>query len=58
MKQRTRKELAITKRDQPVACAPLTKQQRLAVFARMKGTLETVGDILASTGERWHADKR
>jgi hypothetical protein len=58
MKQRTHEKLAIAKRVQPVACALPAKQQGPAVLARMKGTVEILGDIVASTGERWQADER
>jgi hypothetical protein len=57
MKQRALKELAIPKPERPAAPARPVKEQHSAVFGRMEGTIETVGDIVASTGERWHADE-
>jgi len=34
------------------------EQQPPAVFGRMKGTVEILGDIVASTGEQWQADEQ
>jgi hypothetical protein len=55
MKRRALKELAIAKRAHPPARP--AKQQQPALFARMKGTIKIFGDIVSSTGERWHADE-
>jgi len=56
--QRTRKEIIITKRGRPVARMLPVEQQPPAVFGRMKGTVEMLGDIVASTGEQWQADEQ
>jgi len=56
--QRTRKEIIITKRGRPVARMLPVEQQPPAVFGRMKGTVEILGDIVASTGEQWQADEQ
>ncbi|HSR06427.1 MAG TPA: hypothetical protein VLM42_04700 [Bryobacteraceae bacterium] len=53
MKNPNRKGLFNTKRNRFVA--PPAKRKR--IFGRMKGTVEIFGDIVASTGERWQADK-
>ena len=55
--QRTRQELIVTKRGRPVARLLPAEQQPSAIFGRMKGTIEIVGDIVAPTGERWLADE-
>ena len=55
--QRTRKEIIITKRGKPVARMLPVEQQPPSVFGRMKGTVEILGDIVASTGEQWQADE-
>ncbi len=57
MKQGATNEPVIVNHDQPTAPARLSRQQQPAVFGRMKGTVEVLGDLVASTGERWHADK-
>jgi len=55
--QRTRQEIIITKRGRPVARMLPAEQESPRVFGRMKGTVEILGDIVASTGERWQADE-
>ena len=55
--QRTRQELIITKRGQPVARLVPAQQDIPVLFGRMKGTVEILGDIVASTGEQWQADE-
>ena len=56
--QRTRKEIVVTKRGRPVARVLPAEQQPPAIFGRMKGTIEIVGDVVAPTGERWQADEQ
>jgi prevent-host-death family protein len=56
--QRTRKEIVITKRGKPVARMLPVEQQPPSVFGRMKGTVEILGDIVASTGEQWQVDEQ
>ncbi len=56
--QRTRKEIIITKRGCPVARMLPVEQQSPAIVGRMKGTVEILGDIVASTGEQWQADEQ
>ena len=56
--QRTRHEIIITKRGRPVARMLPVEQESPRVFGRMKGTVEILGDIVASTGERWQADEQ
>ncbi len=56
--QRTRKEIIVTKRGRPVARVLPAEQQPPAIFGRMKGTIEIVGDVVAPTGERWQADEQ
>jgi prevent-host-death family protein len=55
--QRTRQELIVTKRGRPVARVLPAEPPASAIFGRMKGTVEIVGDIVAPTGERWQADE-
>jgi antitoxin (DNA-binding transcriptional repressor) of toxin-antitoxin stability system len=56
--QRTRKEIIVTKRGRPVVRVLPAEQPPSAIFGRMKGTVEIVGDIVAPTGERWQADEQ
>ena len=56
--QRTRKEIVITKRGRPVARMVPVEQQPPPDFGRMKGSIEILGDIVASTGEHWQADEQ
>ena len=56
--QRTRKEIVVTKRGRPVARVLPAERQPPAIFGRMKGTIEVVGDVVAPTGERWQADEQ
>jgi prevent-host-death family protein len=56
--QRTRKEIVITKRGKPVARMLPVEQQPPSVFGRMKGTVEILGNIVASTGEQWQVDEQ
>ncbi len=56
--QRTRKEIVITKRGKPVARMLPVEQEPTSVFGRMKGTVEILGDIVASTGEQWQVDEQ
>lgn len=56
--QRTHKEIIITKRGKPVARILPVEQKLTSVFGRMKGTVEILGDIVASTGEQWQADEQ
>ena len=56
--QRTRTEIVITKRGKPVARMLPVEQEPPSVFGRMKGTVEILGDIVASTGEQWQVDER
>ena len=56
--QRTRKEIIITKRGRPVARMLPVEQQPPVFFGRMKGTVEILGDIVASTGEHWQVDEQ
>jgi prevent-host-death family protein len=56
--QRTRKEIVITKRGKPVARMLPVEQRPPSVFGRMKGTVEILGDIVASTGEQWQVDEQ
>ena len=56
--QRTRTEIIVTKRGRPVARVLPAEQQPPAIFGRMKGTIEIVGDVVAPTGERWQADEQ
>jgi len=58
MNQRTRKELATAKWERSATRALPAKKRPPTLFGRMKRTIEIVGDIVASTGERWQADKR
>lgn len=56
--QRTRKEIVITKRGKPVARMLPVEQHPPSLFGRMKGTVEILGDIVASTGEQWQVDEQ
>ncbi len=56
--QRTRTEIVITKRGKPVARMLPVEQEPPSVFGRMKGTVEILGDIVASTGEQWQVDEQ
>ena len=56
--QRTRKEIIITKRGRPVARMLPVEEQSPVLAGRMKGSVEILGDIVASTGEQWHADEQ
>lgn len=48
--------LVITKRGRPVAqLVPVEPRPKLG-FGCMRGTIQIVGDIVASTGERWDAE--
>jgi prevent-host-death family protein len=48
--------LVITKRGRPVAqLVPVEPRPKLG-FGCMRGTVRIVGDIVASTGERWDAE--
>jgi prevent-host-death family protein len=53
--EQQRKEIVITKRGRPVARLVPVDEKPPAVFGRMKGTIEILGDIF-STGESWEAD--
>ena len=53
-----RKELVITKLGRPIARVLPVEQQPPAVFGRMMGTMEILGDIVASTGEPWQAEEQ
>lgn len=56
--QRTRKEIIVTKRGRAIArLAPLEHQEAPALFGRMAGTVEILGDIVSPTGEHWDADE-
>jgi prevent-host-death family protein len=55
--QQTRKEIVITKRGRPVARLLPVEEQVPSIFGRMKGTITILGDIVASTGEKWNADE-
>jgi prevent-host-death family protein len=55
--QRTRQEIIVTKRGRLVARLLPVERESPRVFGRMKGTVEILGDIVASTGERWRADE-
>ncbi|HLH16035.1 MAG TPA: type II toxin-antitoxin system prevent-host-death family antitoxin [Bryobacteraceae bacterium] len=52
--QQSRSEIVITKRGRAVARLVPASEKTEAVFGRMKGTGEILGDIF-STGEEWDA---
>jgi prevent-host-death family protein len=54
--QRSRLEIVVTKRGKPVARLVPVDEEQPAIFGRMKGTGEIVGDIVAPTGEKWFAE--
>ena len=54
---RSRKEIVITKRGRAVARLLPAEENTPAVFGRMKGTVEILGDLIAPLGERWDADE-
>lgn len=54
---RKRKEVVITKRGRPVARLVPVEAEVGALFGSMRGTGRVVGDIVAPTGERWHAER-
>jgi prevent-host-death family protein len=54
---RRRTEIVITKRGRPVARLLPVEAETPPVFGRMRGTVEILGDIVAPTGERWHAEE-
>src|SRR5260370_14761751 len=56
--QRRRKEIIVTKRGRAVARVLPAEPKPPAIFGRMKGTVEIMGDIVAPTGERWQADEQ
>jgi prevent-host-death family protein len=56
--QQTGEEIIITKRGQPVArlLPPVTEKPR-RIWGCKEGTVEILGDIVASTEEEWDAEK-
>lgn len=55
--QRERKEIVITKRGKPVARLVPVETAPPALFGRMKGTLEILGDIVSPIDEIWDAER-
>lgn len=55
--QRERQEIVITKRGKPVARLVPVEDPLADHFARMKGTIDILGDIVGPTGEIWDADR-
>jgi len=53
----TRCEVVITKRGKAVARLVPMDDPAPVLFGRMKGTVTISGDIVASTGEAWEAEK-
>ena len=54
--RRTRRSVVITKRDIPIAeLVPLSGKRR-SLFGCMKDSVKFMGNMTASTGERWDAD--
>jgi prevent-host-death family protein len=51
-----REEVVITKRGKPVARLVPCEGKIPPLYGRMKGTITIVGDIVAPTGEKWHAE--
>jgi len=54
--QQSRREIVITKRGKPVARLVPVDEKPPAIFGRMKGTVEILGDIVGPTGEKWFAE--
>lgn len=55
--QHSRQEILITKRGRPVARLVPVGEIDAPLFARMKGSIEICGDIVAPVGDRWEADE-
>ncbi|MGA8028456.1 MAG: type II toxin-antitoxin system Phd/YefM family antitoxin [Bryobacteraceae bacterium] len=53
----SRKEVTITKRGRPVARLIPAHSNTQPLLGRMKGSVEVHGDIIASVGEDWDADR-
>ena len=53
----SRKPLIITKHGKPLAKLVPFDEKPLSLYGSMKGTVTINGDIVASTGEIWDADK-
>lgn len=53
----TRQPIVITKRGKPIAQLVPVDEEIPSIFGRMRGTLTIHGDIVAPTGEEWHAQK-
>ncbi|MEK6696071.1 MAG: type II toxin-antitoxin system Phd/YefM family antitoxin [Candidatus Deferrimicrobiota bacterium] len=51
-----REEVVITKRGKPVARLVPCEGKTAPLHGRMKGTITILGDIVAPTGEKWHAE--
>jgi prevent-host-death family protein len=51
-----RGEIVITKRGKPVARLVPCEGKTPPLYGRMKGTITFLGDIVAPTGEKWHAE--
>jgi len=51
-----RGEIVITKRGKPVARLVPCEGKMPPLYGRMKGTITFLGDIVAPTGEKWHAE--
>jgi prevent-host-death family protein len=53
----TGEEIIITKRGQPVArLVPALPEKPTRIWGCREGTVEILGDIVASTGEEWDAE--
>jgi prevent-host-death family protein len=51
------KEIVVTKRGKPVArLVPVQREKRKPVFGFLQGLVRIHGDLVAPTGEYWHAD--
>ena len=55
--QQSRKEILITKRGRAVARLVPVDEDLPAIFGRMKGTIQILGDIVAPIDEKWEADE-
>lgn len=56
--QQTHETIVITKFGKPVAkLVPAEKETREHLFGFLQDSVVIKGDIVASTGEKWHADE-